>query len=86
MINRFYIIDATDPNLSTILSYCVQKVRPVDDLVSARSRKDGDKILVYLYPGDNTQHEELLGYVEYNLEQIRLILDDEDWTGTITIE
>lgn len=86
MISRYYIIDATDPNLNTILSYSVQKVRPADDLVSARKRKDGEKILIYLYPGDTTNHTELSGYVEYNAEQIKLILDDEDWTGSIITE
>ena len=76
MINRFYIIDSTDPNLDAILTYSVQKVRAFDGSISARKRKDGEKMLIYLYPGDTSNHEELLGYVEYTLEQIKLVLND----------
>lgn len=87
MISRFYIIDANDPNLTSILSkIAVQKKRAFDGSISARQRKDGEKLLIYLYPGDTTNHESLSGYVEYNAEQIKLILNDEDWTGSITIE
>ena len=87
MISRFYIIDANDPNLNSILSkIAVQKRRTSDNSISARQRKDGEKLLIYLYPGDTTNYESLSGYVEYNLEQIRLILDDEDWTASIITE
>ena len=86
MISRFYIIDSTDPNLDAILAFSVQKVSPIDGSISARKRKDGEKMLVYLYPGDTSTHEELLGYVEYNLEQIKLVLDNDDWTGNLVLE
>jgi hypothetical protein len=80
MINRIFIVDSSDPNLDTIINYCVQ------DLSTCRERKDGLKKLVYLYPYDETNYPELAGYVEYTKEQMKLFLNDEDWTGSFQFE
>jgi len=79
MINRFFIVDSSDPNLAIIITYCVQ------DLGTCRERKDGLKKLVYLYPYDEINHPELSGYVEYTKEQMKLFLNDEDWTGSFQL-
>ena len=80
MINRIFIIDSSDPQFEIIINYCVQNVG------TCRERKDGLKKLVYLYPYDETNYPELSGYVEYTKEQMKLFLNDEDWTGSFQFE
>jgi len=73
MSNRYFVIDSTDSNLSTILTYTVES------LSTLRKRQDGTKYLVKLPISDTTNHPELSGYVEYTQEEILLFLDDTEW-------
>lgn len=74
--NRYFVISATDPNLSTILSYTVESSL-------RRSREDGDKGIVKLASGDTNDYPELSIYVEYTHQQMRVFLMPEEWTLNI---
>jgi hypothetical protein len=74
--NRYFVISATDPNLSTILSYTVESSL-------RRFRADGNKGIVKLASGDTNNYPELSIYLEYTHQQIRVFLMPEEWTLNI---
>ena len=79
MSNRYFIIDSSDPNLDTILGYSVE------DLTSVRRREDDTKYVIKLINGDTNNYPELALYVEYNINQILLTMNDEDWQFDLNI-
>lgn len=79
MSNRYFIIDSSDPNLDTILGYSVE------DLTSVRRREDDTKYVIKLRNGDTNNYPELALYVEYNINQILLTMNDSDWQFDLNI-
>jgi len=71
--NRYFIINAADPNLATILSYAVETSLK-------RLREDGKQGLIKLPSGDTNNYPELSIYLEYTHEEIKIFLTPEEWT------
>ena len=79
MNNRYFIINANDPNKDKILSFCVGEPK------TQRYSLDGLKLVVKLCETDKTQHDELRQYLEYTHEQILTLLNSYEWTGEVLL-
>lgn len=71
--NRYYIINADDPNLNTIIGYCVGY------LYTQRYNLAQTQLVIKLHDGDTSEHEELNGYTEYDHEGILEALNNDEW-------
>jgi hypothetical protein len=78
--NRYYTVNADDPNISEIYSVIVGE--PTTQRYSA----DGTQIAVKLHQGDHSDYSFLANYQEYSHEQILTIMETPDWLGTIPIK
>ena len=75
--NRYFIINANDPNLMAIIAFCV------GNLGTQRYSIDKTKLVIKLCEGDDSTHEELSGYTEYNHEQILAALENSEWVNDV---
>jgi len=78
--NRYYIVNADDPNLSQIETVIVG----LPD--TQRYSVDGTQIVVKLHEGDHSDYSFLVDYQEQNHEQILISMNTPEWTPVITIE
>jgi hypothetical protein len=72
--NRYFIIDAADPNKDAIMQYVAQ----TND--KQRCNIAETKIVIKLHNGDHSNHAELAGYEEYTHHQILEELNNSEWT------
>ena len=75
--NRYFIIDAQDPNLKQILAVVVGTAQ------SQRYSLDGLQIVVKLHKGDTNDYEFLNQYQEHNHGEIIYVLSSPHWTENI---
>ncbi len=73
--NRYFIINADDPNLQEINAVIVGTHE------SQRYSLDATKIVVKLHEGDHSEYEFLADYPEHNHEEILISLNSAEWTG-----
>ena len=78
--NRYYIVQADDPNLSDIEAVIVGLPS------TQRHSVDGTQIVVKLHEEDHSDYSFLADYQEYNHEQILISMNTPDWTPEITLE
>jgi len=71
--NRYYIINADDPNKDVIMEFVAQTGQ------KQRCNFAETKIVVKLHEEDHEQHEVLDQYQEYNYEEIIIALDNNEW-------
>ncbi len=71
--NRYYIINANDPNCEAIVDLCV------GSHTSQRFNIAKTQLVVKLHEGDHEQHPELEGYTEYNHDEIIEALNNNEW-------
>ena len=71
--NRFFIINADDPNKDAIIELVAQTGQ------KQRCNFAETKIAVKLHEGDHEQHQVLADYQEYNHEEILIALDNDEW-------
>jgi hypothetical protein len=71
--NRFFIINADDPNKDTIMELIAQTGQ------KQRCNFAETKIAVKLHEEDHEHHEVLDQYKEYNYEEILIALDNDEW-------
>ncbi len=71
--NRFFIINADDPNKDAIMQYVAQTGQ------KQRCNLAETKIVIKLHEGDHEDHPELVVYQEYNHEEILIALDNDEW-------
>ena len=71
--NRYFIIDAADPNKDAIMQYLAQTGQ------KQRCNFAETKIVIKLHEGDHEDHLELVNYQEYNHEEIIIALDNDEW-------
>ena len=71
--NRYFIIDAADPNKDAIMQYVAQTGQ------KQRCNLAETKIVIKLHEGDHENHPELVDYQEYNYEEILIALDNDEW-------
>jgi len=72
--NRYFIINADDPNLDEISQVFV------GELDTQRYSLDVTKIVIKLNQGDHSEYPFLEQYEEYNHEQILDVLQSSEWT------
>ena len=75
--NRYFIIDADDPNSQEINAVIVGTPD------SQRYSVDLSQIVVKLHEGDHSEYEFLAIYEEYNHDQILEFLNVPEWTPVI---
>lgn len=78
--NRYYIVNADDPNLSEIEAVIVGLP------TTQRYSVDGTQIVVKLHEGDHSDYSFLADYQEESHEQILISMDTPEWTPPIPIE
>jgi len=78
--NRYYIVNASDPNLSDIEAVIVGLPS------TQRYSVDGTQIVVKLHEGDHSDYSFLADYQEQSHEQILISMDTPEWTPEILIE
>ena len=78
--NRYYIVNADDPNLSQIEDVIVGLPS------TQRYSVDGTQIVVKLHQGDHSDYSFLAQYTEESHEQILISMDTPEWTPPIPIE
>ena len=78
--NRYYIVNASDPNLSDIEAVIVGLPS------TQRYSVDGAQIVVKLHEGDHSDYSFLADYQEQSHEQILISMDTPEWTPEILIE
>lgn len=78
--NRYYIVNATDPNLPQIESVIVGLPQ------NQRYSIDKTQIVVKLHEGDHSQYPFLADYQEYNHEQILIVMSTPEWSPEIPLE
>lgn len=71
--NRFFIINADDPNIDAIMELVAQTGQ------KQRCNFAETKIAVKLHEGDHENHEVLDQYQEYNHKEIEIALDNDEW-------
>lgn len=71
--NRYYIIDADDPNLDKIIGVCVG---PIEE---QRYNIAKTKIVIKMCAGDVSDYPFLKDYENYNHKQILIALDNDEW-------
>lgn len=77
--NRYYTIEANDPNLDQIAQVIV------GDLDTQRYSMDQTKMVIKLHEGDHSEYGFLAQYQEYNHDQILDILQTAEWTAAPTL-
>jgi len=77
--NRYYIIEANDPNLNDIINVSV------GELATQRYSLDSTKIVIKLHTEDHNNYSFLDGYTEYNHEEILPITNTPEWVKQIEI-
>lgn len=80
MNNRYFIIDANDPNIELI------KTVIVGAFENQRYSIDKQKIVIKLHSGDLNNYEFLSPYQEQTHEQILLTLAGPEWTTPENIQ
>ena len=78
--NRYYIVNADDPNLSEIEAVIVGLP------TTQRYSVDGTQIVVKLHEGDHSDYSFLADYQEESHEQILISMDTPEWIPPIPIE
>lgn len=78
--NRYYIVNATDPNLPQIESVIVGLPQ------NQRYSIDKTQIVVKLHEGDHNNYTFLADYQEYNHEQILIVMSSPEWSPEIPLE
>jgi hypothetical protein len=74
MHNRYYIVDANDPNMDEIINVSV------GELDTQRLSLDGTLMVIKLYNGDHNDYSFLSQYTEYSHEEILPIMASSEWT------
>lgn len=77
--NRYYTVNADDPNISQIETVIV------GNLNTQRYSLDGSQIVVKLYKGDHSEYPFLASYQEYSHDQILSLMETTNWLGTIVV-
>ena len=75
--NRYYTINATDPNINDIYDIIVGTPE------SQRYNLNGDKIVIKLHHDDLKNYDFLSDYTEYNHPQIIEIMQSPEWTDNL---
>jgi hypothetical protein len=75
--NRYYIVDANDPNLNDIINVSV------GELATQRYSINQQKILIKLYIDNHNDYTFLSQYTEYTHEEILPIMYTTEWTQEI---
>ena len=78
--NRYYIVNADDPNLSDIETVIVG----LPD--TQRYSLDGTQIVIKLHEHDHHNYTFLADYQEENHEQILISMNTPEWTPPIPVE
>ena len=78
--NRYYIVNASDPNLSDIETVIVGLP------TTQRYSLDGTQIVIKLHEGDHHNYTFLADYQEENHEQTLIIMNTPEWTAPLPIE
>ena len=73
--NRYFIIDANDPNISEIYAVIVGTPE------SQRYSIDRSQIVVKLHEGDHSEYEFLHHYEEMNHDTVLNFLNSPEWTS-----
>lgn len=76
--NRYYIVEANDPNLSDIEQVIV------GEPTTQRYSINGSQIVVKLHENDHSNYSFLEQYEEFDHEQILIEMDTSNWTSPIT--
>ncbi len=76
--NKYFTIEANDPNLDEIAQVIV------GNLDTQRPSIIGIKLVVKLHEGDHSEYPFLEQYKEYNHDQILDILQTAEWTAAPT--
>jgi len=78
--NRYYIVNADDPNLSDIEAVIVGLP------TTQRYSLDGTQIVIKLHEGDHHNYTFLADYQEQNHEQALISMNTPDWQIPLPIE
>ena len=78
--NRYYIINADDPNLAQIEAVIVGIP------ATQRYSLDGTKLVVKLHEGDHSDYSFFADYQEESHEQILISMNTPEWTPEIPVE
>ena len=78
--NRYFIVNADDPNLSEIEQVIV------GEPTTQRYSIDGSQIVVKLHQNDHSDYSFLEQYEEHDNEQILIMMATPEWTGPIQEE
>lgn len=78
MQNRYFIISATDTNLTEIISVTVGK------LITQRYSLDSNEIVIKLHKGDTENYPFLSQYSEHSHSEILPIMNSPEWMQPIT--
>ena len=76
--NRYYIIEANDPNIDEILTFTVGLPS------TQRYNIDGTQLVIKLHHDDHEQHPQLSQYTEYSHDDILPIMNGPEWSEPIT--
>ncbi len=71
--NRYYIINANDPNCEAIVDLCV------GSRTSQRFNIAKTQLVVKLHEGDHNEYEILAPYQEYDHDGILEAIDNDNW-------
>ena len=74
MHNRYYIVDANDPNMDEIINVSV------GELNTQRLSLDGTLMVIKLHDGDHNDYSFLSQYNEYSHAEILPIMASSEWT------
>jgi len=74
--NRYYIVNASDPNLADIEEVIV------GNLDKQRPSVDDTELVVKLHKEDHNDYPVLSEYTEYNHENILIVMSTPEWTPT----
>ncbi len=80
--NRYFTIEANDPNLDEIAQVFVGELDTQRYSLGsfAGMYLDGSKIVIKLHEGDHSEYPFLEQYQEYNHDQILDVLQTAEWT------
>jgi hypothetical protein len=79
-INRYYIVNADDPNLSDIEQVIV------GEATTQRYSVDGTQIVVKLHQNDHSDYSFLEQYQEQSHDEILISMNTPEWTPEILAE
>lgn len=80
MHNRYFIINADDPNIFQIEEVIV------GNITTQRYSIDKTQIVVKLHEGDHSDYPFLSDYQEYNHEQILIQMNTPEWSPEFPVE